>query len=63
MITVGRSEVGQFVEFLADKQYFFAFGHKNWAISSVSGRAPVTLVQVPEDEAKAEIGHLRQVQR
>src|SRR5450755_706192 len=31
MITAGRSEVGQFVDFEPGQKYFFRFGHKNWA--------------------------------
>jgi Protein of unknown function (DUF2846) len=59
MITAGRSEVGQLVEFQAGEQYFFKFGHKNWFGTAVSGRQPVTLSQVPEEEAQPEIRKIK----
>jgi hypothetical protein len=59
MITVGRSEVGLFIEFEPDKHYYFRMDHKNWAGTAVSGRQPVFLSQVPADEAEGEMKTLK----
>jgi hypothetical protein len=53
MITVGRSEVGLFVEFAPGKHYYFRVDHKNWAGTAVSGRQPLSLSQVPANQAEA----------
>jgi hypothetical protein len=59
MITAGRSEVGLFIDFEPDKQYYFRLDHKNWAGTAVSGRQPVFLSQVPADQAEAEMKTLK----
>jgi hypothetical protein len=59
MITAGRSEVGLFVDFEPDAQYYFRMDHKNWAGTAVSGRQPVFLSQVPADQAEAEMKNLK----
>src|SRR5215471_8332878 len=46
MITLGRTEVGQFVDFESGKDYYFRFGHKNMLVTAVSNREPLTLTQV-----------------
>jgi hypothetical protein len=59
MITAGRSEVGLFVEFEPGKQYYFKIDHHNWT-TGFSGVEPMFLLQVTEDQAKAEMRHLKQ---
>ena len=59
IVSVGRSEVGTFMDFEAGKSYYFRFGHKNLFVSGISGSQPLTLNLVPADEARAEIMHLR----
>lgn len=63
MITAGRSEVGQFVDFEPGKHYFIRFGHKNWVGTAVSGRQPITLTVVTEDEARSELHGLKDASR
>jgi hypothetical protein len=59
MLTAGRSEVGQLVELEAGKDYYFAFGHKNWAVTAVANRQPITLSLVSVEEAQREMVGLR----
>jgi hypothetical protein len=59
IITLGRTEVGQFVNIEPGKDYFFRFGHKNIVVTAVSGREPLTLTQVPELVARQEMDGLK----
>jgi hypothetical protein len=61
MITLGRTEVGQLVDFESGKDYYFRFGHKNILVTAVSGREPLTLTQVSAEEALPEMKALKQV--
>jgi hypothetical protein len=62
MITVGRSEAGQFIDFEPGKQYYFRFGHKNILVTALSNRQPITLSLVSADEAESEIHDLKEIQ-
>jgi hypothetical protein len=59
MVTLGRTEVGLFVDMEPGKDYYFRFGHKNIFVTSVSGREPLTLTQVPESVARQEMDGLK----
>jgi hypothetical protein len=59
MITAGRTEVGQFVALEPGKDYYFVLGHKNWAVTAVSGRQPLTLSLVSAEQARREMAGLR----
>lgn len=59
LITLGRTEVGQLIDLESGKDYYFRFGHKNIFVTSVSGREPLTLSLVPEDEARSEMQGLK----
>ncbi len=61
MITLGRTEVGQFVDFESGKDYYFRFGHKNILVTAVSGREPLTLTEVSVEEALPEMKALKEV--
>jgi Protein of unknown function (DUF2846) len=61
MITLGRTEVGQFVDFEPGKDYYFRFGHKNMLVTAMSGREPLTLTQVSAEEALPEMKALKEV--
>jgi hypothetical protein len=61
MITLGRTEVGQFVELESGKDYYFRFGHKNILVTAVSNREPLTLTQVSAEEALPEMKALKEV--
>ena len=61
LITAGRSEVGQLLDFEPGRNYYFRFGHKNMFISGLSNGQPITLSPVPEDEARSEMQGLRDV--
>jgi hypothetical protein len=63
MISAGRSEVGQSLNLESGKQYFFRFGHKNTFVTAVSGRQPVTLSRVSEEEARPEMRELKDTTR
>jgi hypothetical protein len=60
MITLGRTEVGQFVDMEPGRKYYFRFGHKNIAVTAVSGREALTLTQVNEAVALHEMDGLKQ---
>ncbi|HLJ16513.1 MAG TPA: DUF2846 domain-containing protein [Bryobacteraceae bacterium] len=60
IITLGRTEVGQFLEMEPSKAYYFRFGHKNILGTMVSGREPLTLTPVDEATARQEMDGLRQ---
>src|SRR5271165_528317 len=59
VITLGRTEVGQFVDMEPAKKYYFRFGHKNILVTAVSGREPLTLTQVDEAVALQEMDGLK----
>lgn len=59
IVTLGRTEVGQFVDMAPGKNYFFRFGHKNIVVNAVSGREPLTLTQVAEETARKEMSGLK----
>lgn len=61
MISAGRTEVGQLVDLEPDKAYFFKLDHKNVFVSNWSGRQPMTLTSVPENQARTEIEGLKRV--
>jgi hypothetical protein len=58
MISSGRSEVGQFVDFAPGKRYYFRFGFQRW-VTGFAGAPPVTLSVVPEDQAVKEMHGLK----
>ena len=60
MITLGRTEVGQFVNMESGKEYYFRFGHKNILVTAVSGREPLTLTLVEEATAHQEMDGLKE---
>jgi hypothetical protein len=60
MITLGRTEVGQFVNMESGKEYYFRFGHKNILLTAVSGREPLTLTLVEEATARQEMDGLKE---
>lgn len=55
VITMGRTEVGQFLDMESGKDYYFRFGHKNIFITSLTAREPFTLTQVSASEAAQEM--------
>jgi len=59
IITLGRTEVGQFVDMEPGRKYYFRFGHKNILVTAVSGREPLTLTQVDEAVALQEMDGLK----
>jgi len=61
LIKAGNSASGQTVDFQSGKKYFFRFNHKNFVITAISGKPPVTLSPVPEDEATPEMKKLKPV--
>jgi hypothetical protein len=61
IITAGRSEVGQFVDLEAGKDYYFMLGRRNMLVVAVSNAQPMTLNPVPEDQAKTEMKGLKEL--
>lgn len=59
MITAGRTEVGQFIDFEAGKDYYFRLGHRNVWGTAVSGREPMMLDEVTADVAEKETKGLK----
>ena len=60
MLSSGRSEVGQFVDLEAGKEYFFRFDLKK--SSMFTGAPPVVLVPMAAETAKAEMNGLKVVE-
>jgi len=63
MITLGRTEVGQFLNMDSGESYYFRFGHKNLFVTGVSGREPLTLTPVDEATARKEMDGLKQASK
>lgn len=63
IVTMGRTEVGQFVEMESGKTYYFRFGHKNIFVNAVTGRAALTLEPVDEATAKREMEGLKRAEK
>jgi len=60
-IKAGNSATAQTVDFQPGKKYFFKFNHKNFVVTAISGKPPVTLSPVPENEATPEMKKLKPV--
>jgi hypothetical protein len=61
LIKAGNSATAQTVDFQPGKKYFFKFNHKNFVITSITGKPPVSLSPVPEGEAAPEMKKLKPV--
>ena len=59
IVTLGRTEVGQFIDSQPGGKYFFRFGHKNIFVTSLANREPLTLTPVPEATALREMDGLK----
>ena len=62
MITAGRSEVGQWIDFKPGESYFFELRFHDW-VTGFSGVPPVILDVVSEDKARTEMHGLKDNRR
>jgi len=59
MVTAGRSEVGQLIDFEAGKEYYFRLDHKNTAVTAVTNRQPMMLTPISAEDGPREMDGLK----